>query len=73
MHVSVRFSDSCKCLSADKTVFSCICSLTEVHIPADGSIKAGLLAQAPTGNGGIRIYENLSIENRTVKNIRMGA
>ena len=43
------------------------------NLPADGSIKAGLLAQAPTGNGGVRIYENLSIENRTVKNIRMGA
>lgn len=36
------------------------------------AIKVGLLAQAPTGEGGDRIYENLSIENRTVKNIRAG-
>ncbi len=27
---------------------------------------------APVGNGGIRVYENLSIENKTVKNIRAG-
>ncbi|MDD6665088.1 MAG: DUF1349 domain-containing protein [Eubacterium coprostanoligenes] len=36
------------------------------------SVKVGLLAQAPTGQGGNRIYENLSIESRTVKNIRAG-
>lgn len=35
-------------------------------------LKVGLLAQAPVGKGGIRIYENLSIEKRTVKNIRAG-
>lgn len=40
--------------------------------PNTGKIKVGLLAQAPTGNGGDRIYEHLSIEHRTVKNIRMG-
>ncbi len=36
------------------------------------TVKVGLLAQAPTGNGGMRVYENLSIEKRTVKNIRAG-
>lgn len=36
------------------------------------SIKVGLLAQAPTGNGGDRMYENLTIEHKTVKNIRAG-
>lgn len=41
-------------------------------LPVDGTIKVGLLAQSPTGNGGIRIYEHLTIENRTVKNIRIG-
>lgn len=41
-------------------------------LPAAQTIKAGLLAQAPTGNGGIRVYEKLSIEQKTVKNIRMG-
>ena len=35
-------------------------------------VKVGLLAQAPQGNGGIRIYENLTIEKRTVQNIRFG-
>lgn len=34
--------------------------------------KVGLLAQAPTGEGGERRYEHLSIEHRTVANIRMG-
>ena len=42
------------------------------HLPAEPVVKAGLLAQAPTGNGGLRIYEDLTIENRTVKNIRAG-
>lgn len=41
-------------------------------LPAEQTIKAGLLAQAPTGDGGIRVYEKLSIENKTVKNIRAG-
>lgn len=36
------------------------------------SVKVGLLAQAPTGQGGDRIYENLSMESKTVKNIRAG-
>ena len=35
-------------------------------------VKVGLLAQAPVGNGGIRVYENLSIQKMTVKNIRAG-
>ena len=42
------------------------------HLPADPVIMVGLLAQAPTGDGGIRVYENLSIEKKTVKNIRAG-
>ena len=33
---------------------------------------ASLLAQAPTGNGGVRVYEDLMLENKTVKNIRYG-
>lgn len=40
--------------------------------PNIDKIKVGLLAQAPTGNGGERIYEHLSMEHRTVKNIRAG-
>ena len=42
------------------------------HLPADPVIKVGLLAQAPAGSGGIRVYEDLSIERKTVKNIRAG-
>lgn len=42
------------------------------HLPAEAEIKVGLLAQAPTGSGGLRVYENLSIELKTVKNIRAG-
>ena len=41
-------------------------------LPVSETIKVGLLAQAPTGSGGERHYENFSIENRTVRNIRVG-
>lgn len=41
-------------------------------LPAEKDVKVGLLAQAPVGNGGPRIYEDLTIEKRTVKNIRFG-
>ena len=41
-------------------------------LPADPIIKVGLLAQAPQGTGGPRYYEHLTIEHKTVKNIRMG-
>jgi regulation of enolase protein 1 (concanavalin A-like superfamily) len=42
------------------------------NLPVDEVVKVGLLAQAPLGSGGKRIYENLTIERKTVKNIRMG-
>ena len=41
-------------------------------MPESKNIKVGLLAQAPTGKGGERVYENLTIEHKTVKNIRAG-
>lgn len=41
-------------------------------MPDSRTVKVGLLAQAPTGNGGSRIYEHLSIEPIKVKNIRFG-
>ncbi len=41
-------------------------------MPSCKAIKVGMLAQAPTGNGGERIYEHLTIEHKTVKNIRAG-
>lgn len=42
------------------------------NLSAGKTIKVGLLAQAPQGNGGIRTYGNLTIEKKTVKNIRFG-
>lgn len=42
------------------------------HLSAETTIKVGLLAQVPKGNDEIRVYENLSTEKRTVKNIRAG-
>ena len=41
-------------------------------LPVEQSVKVGLLAQAPTGNGGVRVYEDLTLENKTVRNIRYG-
>lgn len=37
-----------------------------------GKVKIGLLAQAPTGKGSYRTYEDLTIEKRTVENVRAG-
>ena len=37
------------------------------HLPVDPVVKVGLLAQAPVGDGGLRVYEHLSIENITVR------
>ena len=51
-------------------------SRIEIWAPAQSDFfcnKVGLLAQAPVGNGGIRVYEDLKIESRTVKNIRFGS
>lgn len=36
------------------------------------TIKVGLLAQSPTGDGGTRIYENFVLGKHSVNNIRMG-
>lgn len=41
-------------------------------LPADRTVRVGLLAQAPVGQGGPRVYEDLSLESKTVKNIRFG-
>lgn len=42
------------------------------HIPAGDTVKVGLVAQAPIGQGGERIFENFSLEQKTVSNIRAG-
>ena len=42
------------------------------HLSVGETVKVGLVAQSPQGEGGIRIFENLTIEHKTVKNIRAG-
>lgn len=41
-------------------------------IPVGDTVKAGLLAQAPRGRGGERVFEHISLEHKTVGNIRAG-
>lgn len=41
-------------------------------LPVDKTIKVSLVAQAPIGEGGDRIFKNFSLENKTVENIRYG-
>lgn len=41
-------------------------------LPVGDTVKVGLLSQAPIGQGGNRIYQNFSLEKKSVKNIRMG-
>lgn len=41
-------------------------------LPVDKTVKVGLVAQAPLGNGGKRVFEDFSIVQETVKNIRAG-
>jgi len=42
------------------------------NLPVDPVVKVGLVAQAPTGKGGYRCFEDFSIRKMTVKNIRFG-
>lgn len=42
------------------------------HLPAKESIKVGIEAQSPAGNGGMRYFSDLKLEKRTVKNLRAG-
>lgn len=42
------------------------------HLNAGKSIKVGLEAQSPAGEGGIRYYSNVSLEMKTVNDIRAG-
>ncbi|MHB1319416.1 MAG: DUF1349 domain-containing protein [Anaerolineae bacterium] len=43
------------------------------YLPADETIKVGLVAQAPQGGGGDRYFRDLTLTRTTVKNIRAGA
>jgi hypothetical protein len=41
-------------------------------LPVEETIRVGLVAQAPTGDGGERNFEHFTLEQRTVENIRFG-
>lgn len=43
------------------------------HLPVEKTVKVGIEAQSPAGDGGLRFYSEISLENRTVKNLRAGA
>ena len=42
------------------------------HLPVDKTVKVGIEAQSPAGEGGLRFYSEISLENRTVRNLRAG-
>jgi uncharacterized protein len=42
------------------------------NLPVDETIKVGFVAQSPIGQGGARIYSHISLEKKTVANIRFG-
>ncbi|MBE5794512.1 MAG: DUF1349 domain-containing protein [Clostridiales bacterium] len=42
------------------------------HLPVEKTVKVGIEAQSPAGEGGLRFYSDLSLENRTVENLRAG-
>ena len=42
------------------------------HLPVGKSVKVGIEAQCPAGDGGLRFYSDISIEKKTVSNLRAG-
>lgn len=42
------------------------------NLPVEDQVKVGIVSQSPTGKGGNRFYSQFSLEQRTVKNIRVG-
>lgn len=42
------------------------------YMDAPKTLKVGLVPQSPTGQGGPRVFDHLSIEHRTVQNLRKG-
>ena len=42
------------------------------HLPVEKTVKVGIEAQSPAGEGGLRFYSDITLENRTVKNLRAG-
>ncbi|MBE6752843.1 MAG: DUF1349 domain-containing protein [Ruminococcaceae bacterium] len=42
------------------------------RLPVGQSVKVGLEAQSPAGDGGLRFFSDISLEHRTVSNLRAG-
>ena len=42
------------------------------RLPVGESVKVGLEAQSPAGEGGLRFFSDVSLEHRTVENLRKG-
>jgi len=42
------------------------------HLPVEKTVKVGIEAQSPVGAGGLRFYSDISIEKKTVENLRAG-
>ncbi|MBR2054167.1 MAG: DUF1349 domain-containing protein [Clostridia bacterium] len=42
------------------------------HLPVEKTVKVGIEAQCPAGDGGLRFYSDITLENRTVQNLRAG-
>lgn len=42
------------------------------HLPVEKTVKVGIEAQSPASEGGLRFYSDISLENRTVANLRAG-
>ena len=42
------------------------------HLPVEKTVKVGIEAQSPAGEGGMRFYSHISLEHRTVQNLRAG-
>ena len=42
------------------------------HLPVEKTVKVGIEDQSPAGEGGLRFYSHITLENKTVKNMRAG-
>lgn len=42
------------------------------HLPVGESVKVGLEAQSPAGEGGLRLFSDVTLEHKTVKDLRAG-
>lgn len=42
------------------------------HLPVEKTVKVGLEAQSPAGNGGVRFYSDVTLEQKTVSDLRAG-